>query len=251
MHPVAYIMSTTIDAAVCFSCSIRHNLSLNECFVKVGRAENGKGNYWAVHPACIDDFSKGDYRRRQARRRARANGSDVNVSALPLAYRCNMGYVPMTPHPAGIGYHPYASPYFAAPMNDFNVAGSPMSANVACLHGAANITSPSYPDQFKTMLQSPQPSSLGVSVTMPPSPASPACVTMPSSLASPACMTMPNTVASPSCMTMPNTFLQTTMPLMTSYPIMSTSPTTPTYFSGSVNASVRYSPYSVSNSWSL
>ena len=51
--------------------SIRHNLSLNECFIKVGRAENGKGNYWSIHPSCIDDFSKGDYRRRQARRRAR------------------------------------------------------------------------------------------------------------------------------------------------------------------------------------
>ena len=51
--------------------SIRHNLSLNECFIKVGRAENGKGNYWSIHPSCVDDFSKGDYRRRQARRRAR------------------------------------------------------------------------------------------------------------------------------------------------------------------------------------
>ena len=51
--------------------SIRHNLSLNECFIKVGRAENGKGNYWSIHPSCVDDFAKGDYRRRQARRRAR------------------------------------------------------------------------------------------------------------------------------------------------------------------------------------
>ncbi|ESP05636.1 hypothetical protein LOTGIDRAFT_69928, partial [Lottia gigantea] len=49
--------------------SIRHNLSLNECFIKNGRAENGKGNYWSIHPACLEDFSKGDFRRRQARRR--------------------------------------------------------------------------------------------------------------------------------------------------------------------------------------
>ncbi|ELT88612.1 hypothetical protein CAPTEDRAFT_82802, partial [Capitella teleta] len=47
--------------------SIRHNLSLNECFVKAGRADNGKGNYWAIHVACVEDFAKGDYRRRHAR----------------------------------------------------------------------------------------------------------------------------------------------------------------------------------------
>ena len=59
--------------------SIRHNLSLNECFIKVGRADNGKGNYWSIHPSCIDDFAKGDYRRRQARRRARTVISPLEV----------------------------------------------------------------------------------------------------------------------------------------------------------------------------
>ena len=90
--------------------SIRHNLSLNECFIKAGRAENGKGNYWAIHPACIEDFSKGDYRRRHARRRARGGPySDINVSSLPYNYRCNLGYVPMSHSPA-IGY-PYPLSY--------------------------------------------------------------------------------------------------------------------------------------------
>jgi len=31
------------------------------------------GNYWAIHPACVDSFQRGDYRRRQARRRAVAS----------------------------------------------------------------------------------------------------------------------------------------------------------------------------------
>ncbi|CAL4258346.1 unnamed protein product, partial [Meganyctiphanes norvegica] len=51
--------------------SIRHNLSLNDFFIKAGRAANGKGNYWAIHPANVSDFAKGDYRRRRAQRRVR------------------------------------------------------------------------------------------------------------------------------------------------------------------------------------
>ncbi|XP_065075321.1 protein lin-31 [Ochlerotatus camptorhynchus] len=51
--------------------SIRHNLSLNDCFIKAGRSAHGKGHYWAVHPANVDDFMKGDFRRRKAQRKVR------------------------------------------------------------------------------------------------------------------------------------------------------------------------------------
>ena len=51
--------------------SIRHNLSLNDCFIKCGRSVNGKGHYWTIHPANFDDFSRGDFRRRRAQRRVR------------------------------------------------------------------------------------------------------------------------------------------------------------------------------------
>ncbi|VDN37879.1 unnamed protein product [Gongylonema pulchrum] len=59
--------------------SIRHNLSLNDCFVKAGRSANGKGHYWAIHPANLDDFKKGDFRRRRAQRKVRRHmGLSVN-----------------------------------------------------------------------------------------------------------------------------------------------------------------------------
>ena len=51
--------------------SIRHNLSLNDCFIKAGRSANGKGHYWAIHPANMEDFKKGDFRRRKAQRKVR------------------------------------------------------------------------------------------------------------------------------------------------------------------------------------
>ena len=49
--------------------SIRHNLSLNDCFVKVGRSPNGKGHFWAINPIHYDDFSRGEYKRKRVSRR--------------------------------------------------------------------------------------------------------------------------------------------------------------------------------------
>ena len=45
--------------------SIRHNLSLNDCFVKMGRSPNGKGHFWAINPINYDDFSRGEYKRKR------------------------------------------------------------------------------------------------------------------------------------------------------------------------------------------
>lgn len=93
--------------------SVRHNLSLNDCFIKAGRCEDGKGNYWAIHPANIQDFMRGDFRqRRRSRRRGRKKECDLGM------YHVTNGYlgapsplgpaIPFSPSPAlSTVYSPY------------------------------------------------------------------------------------------------------------------------------------------------
>lgn len=93
--------------------SVRHNLSLNDCFIKAGRCEDGKGNYWAIHPANIQDFMRGDFRqRRRSRRRGRKKECDMGMYHMTNGYfgtNSPLGTpVPFSPSPAlSTIYSPY------------------------------------------------------------------------------------------------------------------------------------------------
>lgn len=56
--------------------SIRHNLSLNDCFIKVPREKGrpGKGSYWTLDTKCLDMFENGNYRRRKRKSKGQDAG---------------------------------------------------------------------------------------------------------------------------------------------------------------------------------
>ncbi|XP_053938175.1 forkhead box protein D1-like [Cuculus canorus] len=77
--------------------SVRHNLSLNDCFIKVGRCEDGKGNYWSIHPSNLNDFVHGDFRQH---RRSRKRGRQKELEhCLAVNYFMPWGHSPSYPAP--------------------------------------------------------------------------------------------------------------------------------------------------------
>ena len=78
--------------------SIRHNLSLNECFQKLPREQGkpGKGHYWILDPGARHMFDDGSYRRRKRRYKkgdAPEQGNEEDNSASErqeLAAHCHL-----------------------------------------------------------------------------------------------------------------------------------------------------------------
>ncbi|KAL4640722.1 hypothetical protein GN956_G11163, partial [Arapaima gigas] len=64
--------------------SVRHNLSLNDCFVKLGRCEDGKGSYWGVHPAHRAGFLRGDFRQHRKAGRGRLQRAIQGMARVAL-----------------------------------------------------------------------------------------------------------------------------------------------------------------------
>ncbi|XP_067845800.1 forkhead box protein E3 [Heptranchias perlo] len=111
--------------------SIRHNLTLNDCFVKIPREPGrpGKGNYWTLDPAAEDMFDNGSF----LRRRKRFKRSDIttypgymqNSSAFTPTPVGRPSY-PNTLYPSvGSGYSPqvHTATHHPAMLHHYQTSG--------------------------------------------------------------------------------------------------------------------------------
>lgn len=103
--------------------SLRHNLSFNDCFMKVPRRPDrpGKGSYWTLHPKAFDMFANGSLLRR--RKRFKLHKNDKEFLNEEFAALANMNRFFTSPNDF---YHQAPLPHPPVVDIPFNTSSPPL-----------------------------------------------------------------------------------------------------------------------------
>lgn len=128
--------------------SLRHNLSFNDCFIKVPRRPDrpGKGAYWALHPQAFDMFENGSLLRR--RKRFKLHKSEKDILNEELAALANINRFFFSPNHANEPLDGGVSPTHDEPIlidSPLRPTQTPSPINVN-----PTITTVSYPSEQQT-----------------------------------------------------------------------------------------------------
>ncbi|XP_035039422.2 LOW QUALITY PROTEIN: forkhead box protein E1 [Hippoglossus stenolepis] len=145
--------------------SIRHNLTLNDCFIKIPREPGrpGKGNYWALDPNAEDMFESGSFLRRRKRfKRLDLTTYAAFVQETPVfspvqiarsaaytsSFYSNMTVSPTYGQQLPSAYYPSSSPPGFGPgqtrtFSINNLMGHPTPASMLGGQGAEGMQQPS------------------------------------------------------------------------------------------------------------
>ena len=96
--------------------SLRHNLSFNDCFIKIPRRPDrpGKGAYWTLHPSAMNMFENGSFLRRRKRfkiTKPEKDALEAGLAQINNPMRCTEGT--RCPGETLIGSSPNAAPSIA------------------------------------------------------------------------------------------------------------------------------------------
>ncbi|KAJ9585621.1 hypothetical protein L9F63_002591 [Diploptera punctata] len=149
--------------------SLRHNLSFNDCFIKIPRRPDrpGKGAYWALHPAALDMFENGSFLRRRKRfklPKLEKDALEVGLASIQQSSNVPSGSTMLKSGSSTHQGQQYAGSSLHTPGKSFSIESIMHGGTEAALQA---LQHPVVPQPFMPRTSSFCPSTYGSSISSP------------------------------------------------------------------------------------